>query len=107
MKYFGVGCLIVLREKEPVGIITLGDIKRWADISSDDLHLTPVKEIMSEPLIWVSNDTQLQEAHEVMIRNKIKKLPVIGYLSRGPTLLGILERVEIEFEYPELVHSFY
>jgi CBS domain-containing protein len=102
MKYFGVGCLVVLKDREPTGMITRRDIETKVNNTPEDPLITMVEEVMSEPLLWVSPKTPLTEAVDIMLDKDIQRLPVISNLSRGPTLLGLLERMELEGEYPEL-----
>lgn len=90
MSYFKIECLVVLKENEPVGIITNSDINNKVSMLHRDPHIVLVDEIMSKPLFWVTPNTSLEEALILMERKKIKRLPVIGYLSTGPVLLGLL-----------------
>jgi CBS domain-containing protein len=59
-----------------------------------DPHLLLVREVMTTPLIWVTPDTPLHEAADIMTQKNIRRLPVIGNLSSGPVLLGLLSRVQ-------------
>lgn len=91
MKYFKIDCLIVVEKKEPVGIITLNDINNRVYNSNLDPNIILVEEIMSEPIFWVTPSTPEDEAHQILLEKKINQLPVIGNLSSGPILLGILK----------------
>jgi CBS domain-containing protein len=91
MSYFQIECLVVLKDDEPVGIITNSDIKNKVNLLDLDPHLLLVDEIMSKPLFWVTPNTSLDEAFILMNRKNIKRLPVIGYFSNGPVLLGLLK----------------
>lgn len=103
MKYFGIGCLVVVDEGLPIGILTDNDIVRRVYILKHDPHLVSVREVMSTPLIWVTPTTPLEEAVEMMKASNIRRLPVIGSLSSGPVLLGLLSRqVMQEEEKPDI-----
>jgi CBS domain-containing protein len=91
MKYFKIDCLIVLENKEPVGIITLKDINKQVNNSNLDPNILLVEEIMSEPIFWVTPSTPEEEAIQILKEKKINQLPVIGNISSGPILLGILK----------------
>ena len=71
-----VGCLVVARGGEVVGIITERDIVRkmigkgWKGLKQ------PVIEIASRPVISISPDTKVWEAFTTMLRKKIRRLPV-------------------------------
>jgi CBS domain-containing protein len=94
MKYFSIGCLVVVDEGLPVGILTDNDIIRRVYMMKQDPHLLLVREVMTTPLIWVTPDTPLHEAADIMTQKNIRRLPVIGNLSSGPVLLGLLSRVQ-------------
>jgi len=97
MSYFNLGALVVMEDGEPVGLITQTDIKRVAE-KGLDLELMCVGDVASKPLIWVKHNTTLKEVAEVMIEKGIRKVPVFGFTSRGPLLLGL-------YEYEEPVES--
>jgi CBS domain-containing protein len=96
MKYFKVECLVVVDKKEPVGIITLNDIKNRVYNSNLDPNIILVGEIMAEPIFWVTPSTPEYEAYQILVEKKINQLPVIGNLSSGPILLGILKINKVE-----------
>jgi CBS domain-containing protein len=96
MKYYGVSCLVVVEDRLPIGIITENDIVRRVYLPKHDPHFLLVREVMSESLIWVKPETPLHEAAELMIKKKIKRLPVIGSIATGPVLLGLLTWVQME-----------
>ena len=71
-----IGCVIVTENNQPVGILTERDfVKR---ITSKEKPLTsPLKDVMSSPLISIDPDETVWEAAEQMKVNNIHKLPVI------------------------------
>ncbi|MGD6850935.1 MAG: CBS domain-containing protein [Candidatus Bathyarchaeia archaeon] len=81
----GVGCIIVVIEAFPVGIITERDIVRRivAKRSSLDLKVT---EVMTKTLITVDPDTSVREAARIMSTNRIRRLPVL----KNNKLVGIV-----------------
>jgi CBS domain-containing protein len=96
MRYFGSDCLVVMSDKEAVGLVTYNDIKSQVYTSKLDPHLVLVDEIMSDPLIWVSPKTPINEVIDIMQTRKINRLPVIGNLTYGPVLLGLFTFVKAE-----------
>ena len=89
MTYFNLDALIVTEDDEPVGIVTLADIQDRVVDEELDPHVTMVGEIHSAPLIWVRYNTTLTEVGEIMEEEHINRVPIFGYLSNGPILLGI------------------
>jgi len=81
----GVGCVIVIVQGFPVGIITERDmVKRvLAKRSSIDQKVT---EVMTKTLITVEPETSLKDAARVMSSNGIRRLPVL----KNNKLVGIV-----------------
>ncbi len=74
-----IGSVIVTnRTGKELGIITQGDIIRLLASSKhkDVLYTFKARELMSEPLIWISGDKELEFAAKTMVKYKIKKLCV-------------------------------
>jgi len=80
-----VGCLIVVIQAFPVGIITERDIVRRIVAKRSSID-TKVTEVMTKTLITVEPDTSLKEAARVMSNNKIRRLPVL----KNNKLVGIV-----------------
>ncbi len=74
----GFGCLIVVIQAFPVGIITERDIVRRVVAKRMPLD-SKVTEVMTKTLITVGPDTSLREAARVMSTNKIRRLPVLKH----------------------------
>ena len=70
------GAIVVLENQVPTGIVTNTDlaVKIIAHSYPAD---TPIRRIMSSPLISISPETDLETASELMTSRKIRKLPVI------------------------------
>ena len=84
------GAIVVLENQVPVGLVTNRDlsIKLIAHSYPSD---TPLRRIMSAPLISISPQTDLQTAAELMTSRKIRKLPVI----EDDEVIGIIVASEI------------
>jgi len=80
-----VGCVIVTRKDEPVGIITERDFVTKVAAEGRPLF-TDVSEIMSLPLTTVNPDETVWEAAEIMRVKGIHKLPV----KEGTKIVGIV-----------------
>lgn len=72
----GLGCIIIVIQEYPVGIITERDIVRRIVAKHSALD-AKVSEVMTKTLITVDPDTSLREAARVMSTNKIHRLPVL------------------------------
>ena len=80
-----VGCVIVTKNDNPVGIITERDFVTKIAAEGRPLF-TDVSEIMSLPLTTVSPDDTVWDAAEIMRRKGIHKLPV----QEGNEIVGIV-----------------
>jgi CBS domain-containing protein len=76
MEDTGVGSIVVLENNIPVGIITDRDFAIKITAHSYPLD-TPVRRIMSSPLISIDPNSDLWVASDLMSTRNVKKLPVI------------------------------
>lgn len=73
----GIGCVVVLENNLPIGILTERDFVRRV-IAQEKSSSTPVKDVMSSPLIIVNPDETVWELAEIMKQNQIHKVPVVS-----------------------------
>jgi CBS domain-containing protein len=86
-----IGCLIVVNEEKPVGIVTERDMLKRFLFQHEDPRKTRVGSIMSKPLVVGKRQTDLREAVALMVERRIKKLHVI----ENTNLLGLLTLTDI------------
>jgi CBS domain-containing protein len=75
-------------ETVPVGIVTERDIVRRFVYRSLRQPVTKVSRIMSKPLVTIDPDSSLREAARLMVKNAIRRLPVV----KDTKLIGILHK---------------
>ena len=80
-----VGDVIVLDTEMPIGIVTERDIVRRV-VAKTKPGTTKVSEVMSTPLITISPDASVKEAARMMVKYRIRRLPVL----KEHKLVGIL-----------------
>ncbi|WP_048097367.1 CBS domain-containing protein [Candidatus Nitrosopumilus salarius] len=85
MEDTGIGAVIVLENSLPVGIVTDRDLAIKITAHSFPIG-TPVKRIMSSPLISIDPDSDLWIASDLMSTRNVRKLPVID----DDTVVGII-----------------
>ncbi|MBM3910606.1 MAG: CBS domain-containing protein [Thaumarchaeota archaeon] len=85
-----VGCVIVTNKNAPIGILTERDFVKRVSAKEKPLS-TRLSEVMSTPLITVSDDETIWEAAEIMKKNKIHKMPV----QQNNKIVGILTASDI------------
>jgi CBS domain-containing protein len=71
------GAIVVLENQVPVGIVTNKDLTVKLIAHSYPFD-TPIRRIMSTPLIFINPETEINTAAELMASKKIRKLPIIS-----------------------------
>ncbi len=96
-----IGSLIVMEDDRIVGIITELDII-WK-VVADDLNpnTTLVRDVMSRDVVTIKPDQTLEDAAELMVEKKIKKLPVV----EDHRLVGILTATDLISVQPKLIEA--
>jgi CBS domain-containing protein len=100
MDKYEIGCLIVMHKDKPIGIVTERDLLTRVLLELRDPRKTKVRSIMSKPLVTANPETNIHEAIGLMVKRKIKKLPVTkkGRL-RGLVTLTDIVRSSAYFEH--------
>jgi CBS domain-containing protein len=86
-----ISSIIATRNKKPIGILTERDLLKRIVAEGKDARNVRVKDIMSSPLIAIKPAMTLEEAANIMLNKKIKKLPVID---RG-RIVGLLSLTDV------------
>ncbi len=111
MYQHNIGGLIVLRDtphnetaevNKPISIITEIDIARLVAFSSNFSTDTLISEVMSKPLITISQNSTIKEATDLMQQNNIRRLPIVD--NKGK-LVGIITAKDILRSIMELLKS--
>jgi signal-transduction protein with cAMP-binding, CBS, and nucleotidyltransferase domain len=86
----GVGSVIVMRDGEPVGIMTERDfaVKVIANYVPPS---TNISKVMTSPVIHVSPEESVLQASNIMIEKKIRKIPVFD----AGEIAGIITATDI------------
>jgi CBS domain-containing protein len=107
-----IGAVIVARDFEPLGIVTERDIIERVVLTKKDPREIVAQEIMTEPLITIHYDRTIEEALEIMQRNRVRRLVVVkgdsmvGLLTERRLLLaGCAMHAEQKFKAPDLAET--
>jgi len=73
-----VGSLLVTEGGKLSGIVTERDYLRRVTLEGRKETETPVREIMTSPLVYVTPETSIEECMAVMTERRIRHLPVMG-----------------------------
>jgi CBS domain-containing protein len=89
--------LPVMEKRKLVGVVTARDIVMRCIAENVDAHRATVRDVMSAVALSCFDDQPVEEAHEVMVRNRIKRLPV---LDRRKRLVGMVSLGDIAGQAP-------
>ncbi len=91
MVKFNIGSIIIMKRDMPAGIITERDVLKSLIETNRNLEITEAKDIMSGPLITIEEYADVESASRLMLKNNIKKLPVVN----DGNLIGIITTSDI------------
>jgi len=94
-----VGSIVVIKNKNPIGIITETDLNKKVVAPAKDPRKLKIVDIMSSPVVFSHPDEDIVVAVEKMERYKVKRLPVI---SKG-RIVGIITNTDIARASPEMI----
>ncbi|MBI4173191.1 MAG: CBS domain-containing protein [Candidatus Aenigmarchaeota archaeon] len=94
-----MGSLIVVKGDLLLGIITERDILRKVVAVSRDPKKAKVTEIMTKDVIMIGPDDDIEDAVEIMLAKRIKRLPVV----KGSALIGIVTATDICAAEPKMI----
>jgi CBS domain-containing protein len=78
MEESNVGCVVVVDEHIPVGIVTDRDLVLRVLRVARDPRTVPVEQVMTAPVWTVSEDLQPIEAASRMRECRVRRLPIVG-----------------------------
>ena len=92
-----IGCLVVVQDGKPTGIVTERDMLKRVLVAGRDPRAVEVAEVMSKPLLFMESEKEIEEAVKLMFKHKIKKLPIVenGRLVGLVTLTDLIRSSEV------------
>ncbi len=96
-----IGSLIVVSKSKLEGIITERDILKKVVSLGKDPNSVKIEEVMTRDIIFVEPETDIDEAAEMMVKNQIKKLPVVS----NNRLIGIITAMDIVTAEPKITEQ--
>ena len=85
-----IGAVVVTKGNSPVGIVTERDITKQV-VKTGNALKKPVRQAMSKKLITATEEMPIQEAFELMLKNKVRRLPIL----EGSKLKGMVTTQDI------------
>lgn len=99
-----IGCLVVVEDKKPIGIVTERDMLDRVLMLGKDPEETKACDVMTKTLVVGKPDMEITEAARLMFKSRIKKLPIV---EKG-CLIGIVtltDLVRSEEEFAEMLRA--
>ena len=100
MGEMNMGSLVIMEDEKIVGIVTSTDILKAIGEGKDPDKVT-IGEIATKNVITIQADDPLEKAVDIMVKYKIKKLPVM----MNEKLVGIITVSDIAIVEPKIVAS--
>jgi CBS domain-containing protein len=72
-----VGALLVMRDRQLVGIVSERDYPRKVVLQGRSVHDTEVAQIMSSPVVTVTPEHSVGECMQIVTDKRIRHLPVV------------------------------
>ena len=103
MCHDAVGSVIILDHNKPIGIVTEEDIACKVvalDLKPSKVH---VNDIMSTPLITVSVDKTAGDAARMMVKHKVRRLPIVDENQRVIGIVTVRDLLAVSNEQNDLL----
>jgi CBS domain-containing protein len=100
MSKLRIGCLIISEGHEIFGIITAMDIIK-SIANGKNPEITLAKEIMSRNVVTIDPEKTIQDAVDLMIKNKIRRLPIVS----EEKIVGMITATDIMVVEPKLISN--
>jgi len=91
MKENEISFLVVLENEEPIGVVTESDFVRKLVANNQVASKVPLSEIMSYKFRSVGPSTEIEDAVQKMLNNKIRRLLVVD----DGKLVGVITQTDL------------
>ena len=89
MRDRNIGCVVVVRDEEPIGMVTDRDIVTRVVAAGGDPARSLLQEVMSPSPIFLSQESDLTDVVETMREFGVRRLPVVDAQNRLKGIIAI------------------
>jgi CBS domain-containing protein len=75
---YDIGALLVTDQGQPAGIFSERDLARKMVLLGREANHTPVRDVMSDKIIYVTLNQTVEDCMAIMTQRHIRHLPVLG-----------------------------
>lgn len=104
MAEHGIGALLVMDGENLIGLVSERDYARKVVLKSRASNATPLREIMTSPVLSVDPDASVDECMQLCTERRVRHLPVvhagkvIGLVSIGDLVKAVIDEQSQEIE---------
>ena len=94
LKKKNIGALAVMDGEKIVGMFSERDLVTKVVCEGLDTHKVPIKDVMTSPVITVSEEASFQDAYVLMNDNHIRHLPIVDQNGQPIGLVGLRDLMQ-------------
>lgn len=104
MAEHGIGALLIMDGETLIGLVSERDYARKVVLKSRASNATPLREIMTSPVLSVDPDASVAECMQLCTERRIRHLPVmqagkvVGLVSIGDLVKAVIDEQSQEIE---------
>jgi len=91
MAKYGISCIVIVRNKKPVGLITERDLSQRVVAKNLDCKKTEAKQVMTKKVKYIEPDKNIYYANQQMKKKKVRRFPVV----QNKELVGIITQSDL------------